>query len=69
MLVAMLIFYIQCAAHLNLGYAIQVINQGDPVPPMLTVTQTGGGSSSLKISGLVEWMGILLLASLATMHN
>ena len=65
MLVAMLI---QCAAHLNLGYAIQVINQGDPVPPRLTVTQTGGGSSSLKISGLVEWMGILLLAILAIYH-
>ena len=57
----------QCAAHLNLGYAIQVINQGDPVPPSLTSISQTDGSPSFKISGVVEWMGILLLALLATM--
>lgn len=58
----------QCAAHLNLGYAIQVINQGDPVPPSLTSISQTDGSPSFKISGLVEWMSIILLALLATVH-
>ena len=59
-------FYMQCAAHLNLGYAIQVINQGDPVPPRLVSISQTDSAPSFKISGLVEWMGILLLALLAT---
>ena len=56
----------QCAAHLNLGHAIQVINQGNPVPPPI-LPQTGG-SPSLKLSAIVGWLNVIVVALYALVH-
>ena len=59
-------FMIQCASHLNLGHAIQVINQGDPLPdrilpptrppPIMT-----GEATPLRVSGVATWISVLVL--------
>ena len=59
----------QCATHLNLGHAIQVINQGAAVPPPI-VPQTAAAGSALSqmVSQQVGWLCLPLLALVAAVH-
>ena len=66
-MVTSLYLYIQCASHLNLGYAIRVINPGDPVPPQLRPgqgTDSTDGDASLRMSGIVTSLSVLLMTTL-----
>ena len=56
----MLLLLLQCAAHLNLGHAIQVINQGDPPPPPI-VPAAAASALSLKSSGAIFSLSLCIL--------
>ena len=59
----MFTFMMQCASHLNLGHAIQVINQGDPLPDRILPPTSM--ATPLRVSGVATWISVLVLCLFA----
>ena len=55
----------QCASHLNLGHAIQVINQNDPVPPRILPPSQTAEATPLRVSGIIGWITVLVFSLFA----
>ena len=59
------LFPLQCASHLNLGHVIQVINQGDPVPPPIVFN----GGAIVKMSAAAILLNIAVAVLLTILYT